>query len=109
MTDTLTCDWCGNNGHTADAHPLPADHPHYDPELDDNPLLDLALADFTDWQQRQTSKPAPESPAVVSPIERVLGAGPDVSCSGLVHWWPSADVKTGDPCICGKTTKGAGR
>lgn len=105
-TDTLACDWCGNTGHTPDNHPLPADHPHFDPELDDNPLLDLALSDFLDWQNEQTAPKKSTPPVPLSPIARILGAGPDVVCNELVHWWPVGEVKPGDPCICGTHLKG---
>lgn len=30
MTDEDRCVWCHRFGHTADAHPLPKDHPQYD-------------------------------------------------------------------------------
>ena len=110
MTDhtaaALSCDWCGNQGHTADAHPLPAGHPHFDPELDDNPLLDMALADFLDWQS--PSGPEPE-PAPLSPLGRVLGgAGRAPSCNGVVHWWPSVEVRPGELCLCGQRAAGPG-
>lgn len=106
ITDALACDWCGNTGHTPDAHPLPTDHPHFDSDLDDNPLLDLALGDFLDWQEEQTAPKKSIPPAPQSPISRLLGAGPDVVCNELVHWWPAGDAQPGDPCICGQRRKG---
>ncbi len=105
MTE-LSCDWCGNSGHTAAAHPLPADHPHYDPALDDNPLLDLALNDFLGWQEEQTApKKSIPATAARSPMAMLLDAGPEQGCNQLVHWWAAVNVKAGEPCMCGKTTK----
>jgi hypothetical protein len=50
------CDWCGNGGHTAGAHPLPQSHPLFNPELDDNPVMDLALPAFLDFVARQDAE-----------------------------------------------------
>lgn len=101
MTINKSCDWCGNAGHAATDHPLPQSHPHYAPELDDNPVMDLALDSFNDFAARQQVESTKSATASLSPIGRLLGApGTGPTCNGTVHWWRT-DAKSGDPCLCG--------
>jgi hypothetical protein len=104
---TKSCDWCGNPGHTPDDHPLPKSHPHFDPDLDDNPLLEVALADFTDFLDRKNA-PTKSTPAVLSPMERLIGrAGTPPTCNTVVHWWDT-NAKSGTLCLCGMKIKAEG-
>lgn len=60
MTDENRCIWCHRLGHTAEAHPLPKDHPQYDAFYD---ATDDELADMVSNATWPNSRPLFEEPA----------------------------------------------